>query len=291
MQAISVKDMSLPIRKNSRKKVLLSQILLHLVMAALLFCMIYPLIMAVWCAFKTTQEYEISKFFPTLPLKIVNLSTAFTKIGGYVYNTVAVAVFGVTGSLFIAALASYAFAKMEFPGKSIFFTMVLCLMMIPGVLTLVPQVLLYKQLRLNNTLFAVLLPQLTMAPVGAVFLLTIFFRALPKDLFNAAEIDGAGEFQVFLQMAIPLCMAILITLAIQQINGLWNDYIWPMTIITDYKKLTVSAGLIVEFTSLYSQNMPVTYAGYLLASMPLLLIFIFGNKFYIQGLVTSSIKM
>lgn len=277
-------------KMNFRRAV--GQTLIHLAMAFLLFCMVYPLAMSVWCAFKTTQGYEISKFYPTLPLRISNLSVAFSKVGNYMYNTVAVAVFGVSGALFIAALASYAFAKMNFPGKSLFFMMVLCLMMIPGILTLVPQFMMYKALNLNNKLIAILLPQLTAAPVGSVFLLTMFFRALPKDLFNAAEIDGATDFQVFATVAVPLCMAILITLGIQQINGLWNDYIWPMTVIsTNYSKLTVSAGLIVEFRDLYSQNMPVTYSGYLIAALPLLAVFIFGNKFYIQGLISSSIKM
>lgn len=277
---------------KNKWKLVLSQTLLHLTMAFLLFCMIYPLIMSVWCAFKTTASYDVSKFYPTLPLKVDNLATAFGKVGNYVYNTIAVAVFGITGSLIISSLASFAFAKMEFPGKSLFFMMVLGLMMIPGILTLVPQFLLYKGLNLNNTLLAILLPQLTAAPVGSVFLLTIFFKALPKDLFSAAEIDGANDFQVYKSVAIPLCMAILITLAIQQINGLWNDYIWPMTVIsTNYEKLTVSAGLIVEFRDLYSQNMPVTYSGYLIASVPLIIVFVFGNKFYIQGLVGSAIKM
>lgn len=277
---------------KNKWKLVLSQTLLHLTMAFLLFCMIYPLIMSVWCAFKTTASYDVSKFYPTLPLKVDNLATAFGKVGNYVYNTIAVAVFGITGSLIISSLASFAFAKLEFPGKSLFFMMVLGLMMIPGILTLVPQFLLYKGLNLNNTLLAILLPQLTAAPVGSVFLLTIFFKALPKDLFSAAEIDGANDFQVYKSVAIPLCMAILITLAIQQINGLWNDYIWPMTVIsTNYEKLTVSAGLIVEFRDLYSQNMPVTYSGYLIASVPLIIVFVFGNKFYIQGLVGSAIKM
>ena len=268
------------------------QVFLHLTMAFLLLCMVYPLVMAVWCAFKTTVEYDISKFYPTLPLRLANLATAFTQVGRYMYNTVAVAVFGIAGSVFISSLASFAFAKSDFPGKALFFTLVLCLMMIPGVLTLVPQFLMYKGMHLNDTLFAVLLPQWTMQPVGAVFLLSMFFRALPRDLFNAAEIDGATDFQIYYLIALPLCIPILVTLSIQQINTLWNDYLWPMTVIsTNYEKLTISAGLIVEFRNLYSQNMPVTYAGYLIASLPLLLVFLFGNKFYIQGLMSSSIKM
>ena len=146
--------------------------------------------MSVWCAFKTTVEYDISKFYPTFPLKLSNVTAAFDKVGGYMFNTVAVAVFGVVGSLFIASLASFAFATMSFPGKKTFFMMVICLMMIPGCLTLVPQFLLYKNLNLNNKLIAILLPQLTVQPIGQVFLLTMVFSALPRDLFNAAEIDG-----------------------------------------------------------------------------------------------------
>lgn len=271
---------------------IIGQSLIHLTMAILLFCMVYPFLMSVWCAFKTTVEYDISKFYPTLPLKISNVSAAFDKVGGYMFNTIAVAVFGVIGSLFISSLASYAFATMQFPGKKVFFMLVICLMMIPGCLTLVPQFLLYKSLNLNNKLIAILLPQLTTQPVGQVFLLTMIFGSLPRDLFNAADIDGASQFQIYYNIAIPVSVPILITLAIMQINGLWNDYLWPMTVIsTNYESLTISAGLVIELRQQYSQNMPVTYAGYLIASLPLVCLFLFGNKFYIQGLMSSSIKM
>ena len=268
------------------------QVFINLAMIFLLICMIYPLLMSFWSAFKTIDQYDVSKFYPTLPLKFSNLVTAFSKISVYTYNTIAVAIFGIAGSLLIASLAAYAFARMDFPGKPIFFTMVLSLMMIPGVLTLVPQFILYKNLNLNNSLFAILLPQFTLQPVGAVFLLTIFFKSLPKELFEAAKMDGAGPFKTFIKVAIPLSAPILITQAIMQMNGIWNDYLWPMTVIsTNYENLTISAGLIVEFRNLYSQNMPVTYAGYLISSIPLLLVFIFGNKYYIKGLLNSGIKM
>ncbi len=268
------------------------QIGICIVMAILLFCMAYPLLMSVWCAFKTIDQYDISKFYPTFPLKLNNIQAAYSKISGYIYNTVAVAIFSIIGSSIIASMAAYAFARMEFPGRKLFFTMVLCLMMVPSVLTLVPQFLLYKGLNLNNKLFAILLPQITAAPVGSVFLLQIFFRSLPNELFDAAKVDGASEFQLFLRVAVPLSVPILITQAIMQLNSIWNDYLWPMTVIsTNYDNLTISAGLVVEFRNLYSQNMPVTYSGYLLSSLPLILVFIFGNKYYIQGLLGSSIKM
>ncbi len=268
------------------------QFFVNLTLILLLLAMIYPLLMSLWSAFKTIDQYDTSKFYPTLPFKLTNLVTAFDKISIYTYNTIAVAIFGIIGSSLIASLAAFAFARMDFPGKPFFFTLVLSLMMIPGVLTLVPQFLLYKRLNLNNTLFAVLLPQFTLMPVGSVFLLTIFFRSLPKELFEAAKMDGAGPFKTYLKIAIPLSLPILITQAIMQMTAIWNDYLWPMTVIsTNYENLTISAGLIVEFRNLYSQNMPVTYAGYLISSIPLLLVFIFGNKYYIKGLLNSGIKM
>ena len=223
------------------------QLFINLTMAFLLFTMAYPLLMSFWCAFKSIDQYDTSKFYPTFPLKLSNLAVAFDKISLYTYNTIAVAIFGITGSLIIASLAAFAFARMEFPGKKIFFTLVLCLMMIPGVLTLVPQFLLYKSMNLQNKLVAILLPQITLGPVGAVFLLTIFFRSLPKELFEAARMDGAGPFKTYLKVALPLSMPILITQAIMQINGIWNDYIWPMTVIsTNYENLTISAGLLLN---------------------------------------------
>ncbi len=277
---------------RNKYKIQWGQFFLHIVMFLLLFATVYPLLMAFWSAFKTVDQYEVSKFYPTLPLKLSNFVTAFEKISVYTVNTIAIAFFGIIGSLIISSFAAYAFARMKFPGKKLFFTLVLSLMMIPGVLTLVPQFLMYQKMGLQNSLFAILLPQITMQPVGQVFLLTMFFSTLPKELFEASKMDGAGHFKTFIKVALPLSMPILITLGIMQINTIWNDYLWPMTIITtNYENLTISAGLIVEFRNLHSQNMPVTYAGYLLSSIPLLIVFIFGNQYYIKGLLNSGIKM
>ncbi len=276
-------------KKVIRKK--LPQVCLNLVILLLLFLTIYPLAMALWCAMKSDLAYDVSKWYPTIPLRLSNIAVAMKAVFRYVMNTVFVGAVGVTGSLIVSSLAAYAFSRMHFPGRKLLYSAVICLMMMPGILTLVPSYVLYKNMGLLDTYWILILPIVVGQSVFGVFLLTSFFEGLPKDIFEAAQIDGAGHFRCYSKIAVPLCMPILGTLAIMEIVNVWNDYIWPMITIRDLNKLTISAGLLVNFENMYSSNMPVTFSGYLVASLPLILLFIFANKYYVQGLVSSSIKM
>lgn len=272
------------------KKVFAYQIILHVILAFLLVLMLYPLAMALWNAFKSDIAYDATKWYPTLPLRVGNITSAVKIVGDYIINTLIVAVAGPLGQLLIASLAAYAFAKIDMPFKKILFGMVLLLVMIPGVLTLVPQYLLYRSLNLYNNLLALILPQWTGGCVFGVFLLNSFFSGLPNDIFESARIDGAKEYQCFFIIALPLCIPILATLFIMTVVNIWNDYLWPRIMLAE-ENYTISAGLLLAFQSEYTSNMPVMFAGYLVASSPLILFFIFANKFYIQGLVSTSIKM
>lgn len=270
----------------------ISQAVLIFVIFALLIVMIYPLAMALWNAFKSDYVYDLSKWYPTLPLRLSNLGDAFSEVWRYVLNTIIVGVVGVSLQLFIASLASYAFARMEFPGRKIFFSMVIVLMMVPSVLTLVPSFMLYKSMGLLDNLLVLILPMATGGCVGAVFLLNSFFRGIPKDIFEAARIDGASEFQCFVRMAVPLCIPILGTIMIMSLVACWNDYLWPMITMTqNFDNLTISAGLVLVFEKEHSTNMPLNFSGYLIASIPLILLFVFANRYYVQGLISSSIKL
>lgn len=278
-------------KKTFRKpKIRILQIILHLIILFLLFLMLYPLAMALWNSFKSDIAYEYTRWYPTLPLRISNVRVAFELTSRYMFNTVIVGVVGTIGMLLIASLASFAFAKMRFPGRKVFFSMVLALMMVPSILTLVPSYIMYKAFGLHDNLMALILPMWTGGCVFAVFLLCTFFAGIPKDLFDAAQIDGATLLRCYYTIALPLSMPILGTLLIMQIVNVWNDYIWPQLVLSE-EKFTISAGLLLQFRSEHISNMPVMFAGYLVASSPLILLFIFANKFYIQGLVSTAIKM
>lgn len=291
MEHVDTLTVRQPKRRKSLEKSVLNQIVLNAVIIFLLVIMIYPLAMALWNVFKTDYTYAVSRWYPTLPLRFSNIGVAFKATYQYIINTVIVAVIGPLAMIFISSLAAFTFSQMKFPGKKLLFSMVIVLMMIPGVLTLVPTFIEYKMFGLSNNRLALILPIATGGCVFGVFLLTSFFDGLPKDLFEAAKIDGAEEFRCYALIGIPLCMPILGTLLIMQLVGVWNDYIWPMVIINDIKKITISGGLLLSFSSQYATNYPVTFAGYLLASTPLILVFIFANKFYIEGLISTSIKM
>jgi len=193
--------------------------------------------------------------------------------------------------LFIASLSAFTFARMEFFGKEVLFMCVLVVMMIPGVLTLVPSYMLYKSFGLLNSYLVLIIPIIVGGPVFGTFLLRSFFQAIPEEIFNAAKIDGCTDFQLYYKIAIPLCMPILGTLTIMQVMGTWNDYLWPMITIQNEKLLTISAGLILRFTQIYSTAYTLSFAGYMLASLPLILLFIFANRYYIEGLTTAALKL
>ena len=276
---------------KNRRKISAPQTILNTCILILLVIMLYPLAMALWNAFKSQVGYDYTRWYPTLPLRISNLIVAFKQTWRYTLNTVIVAISGTAGCLVISSLSAYTFARMSFPGKKILFSLVIGLMMIPGVLTLVPSYSIYRSMGLLNNLLVLIIPVIIGGSIFGVFLLHSFFQGLPNEVFESARIDGAGDFQCFLRIALPLCRPILGTLTIMKFIDVWNDYLWPMITINDYDKLTISSGLLVSFTKQYSSNMPVTFSGYLIASTPLILFFIFANQFYIEGLVNSAIKM
>lgn len=264
----------------------------NFIIIILLVLMVYPLAMALWGAFKSDYTFNSTKWYPTLPLRISNIAVAFPNIWRYILNTFIVAFVGTSGSIIIASLAAYAFSRMEFYGKKFLYMSVISLMMIPGILTLVPSYMLYQKIVGLNNYVVLILPMLVGGPVFGVFLLRAFFEGLPESLFEAARIDGATELKVYWKICLPLSIPILGTLAIMQIIGAWNDYMWPIITINDDSLLTISAGLIQRFSSASgSMNYPITFSAYLLSSIPLILFFITANKYYIEGLTSSGIKL
>lgn len=276
---------------SKMKKVRPSQVVLNVIIIVLLVIMIFPLAMALWCSLKTTENYELTKWYPTFPLQINNIVTAWSSCNRFILNTVFVGVVATLSSLILSSLAGYAFAKIRFPGRDIFFTAMLALMMIPGVLTLVPSHSLYCAMGFYNSYWALILPTAINGSVYGTFLLVSFFKGVPDSTIEAARLDGAGEFRCFMSVALPACLPILGTLSIMKITGVWNDYLWPQIIIQDIEKQLISSGLAFTFTDMYKSNMPITFAGYLLASMPLVVLFSVASKFYVQGLMTSGLKL
>jgi ABC-type glycerol-3-phosphate transport system permease component len=191
--------------------------------------------------------------------------------------------------LLVSSLSAYVFARMHFRFKTPIYYAILSLMMVPGVLTLVPSVILVRQLGLFNTYGALILPAIAGSQVFAIFILRGFFAGLPEDYFAAARVDGATELQCYWYIALPLSKPIMATIAIMVGVGVWNDYVWPLLVASDESLRTVSVGLQFFRTS-YRVDIGELMAGNVLASIPLIILFAFASGTFVKGLSTGGIK-
>jgi ABC-type glycerol-3-phosphate transport system permease component len=163
--------------------------------------------------------------------------------------------------------------------------------MIPGVLTLVPAFLLVKNFGLINTYGALILPYIAGGQVFAIFILRSFIASLPEELFEAARLDGASTFQAFRHIAIPLSKPILVTIAIMNILGTWNDYVWPLVTTPDGKLWTISVGIVTFGNSFRGlESWGPMFAAFVLASIPLIVLFLFTMRYFIAGLTSGALK-
>jgi len=189
--------------------------------------------------------------------------------------------------LVVDSLAAYAYARMEFPGRKALFALLLATLFLPGILFLVPNFLTIFNLHLINNYLGVIIPGL--AGVFGVFFLRQFFDSIPKELEEAALIDGASQFQVFYRIVLPLARPALATLGIITFLGSWNDFLWPLLILGQADLLTLPPGLRSlqgAYTSEYGQMM----AGAVFAAVPVLILYIALQRFIVQSVATTGLK-
>ena len=202
-------------------------------------------------------------------------------------NTVLMTAARTLGQLIFCSLAGFAFARLKFRGSGLVFGLFLSVLMVPSQLFLIPQYEIINDLHLLNSLPALFLPGIFSA--FGTFLMRQFFLQLPREVQEAAYIDGAGPFQTFWRVMLPLARPGLVALAILVIIWSWNDLLWPLVVNTDPSSMPVSAGL-ATLQGQYLTNYPVLMAGSLMASIPLIAIFVVFQKHFIEGIAFSATK-
>ncbi|MGN7949383.1 carbohydrate ABC transporter permease [Microbacterium sp. 22215] len=219
-----------------------------------------------------------------------NFVTWFTKLdfGTFFFNSVVVAGFTVLGTLLFCSMVGYALAKLQFPGKSALFVLVLVTLMVPGVVTFIPLFVVISNLGLVSTYPALILPFLA-GPLG-VFLMRQFIGEIPDSLIEAARIDGAGEMRIFATIVLPLCKPALATLAILTFLGSWNNFLWPLVVAQSERMYTLPVALSLYSVGQNATNYGVLLAGSVLVITPVLLMFIALQKYFIQGIAMTGIK-
>jgi len=267
------------------KKIVLN---LLLVLAGLLA--VFPLVWMV--AVSLMQPGEASAFPPPLLPARTSLDNyralfAAAGIGRYVVNSLLLSTAATVLSLLFNVTAGYAFAKLRFAGRERIFRTLLGALVIPAQVAMLPLFLLLKQLHLVNTYAAVLVPAL--ASVFGIFLVRQYALTIPDALLEAARMDGAGEWRIFRSIVLPLLTPILVTLAIFTFLGTWNDFMWPLIVLTDQELYTLPVAL-ASLSREHVQDSELMMAGAVLTIVPVLLLFLGLQRYYIQGLLVGSVK-
>ncbi len=267
-----------------------SDILVLLVLLFLVALTLYPFVFMIITSTKSYSQFLHSYWVPAWPLHIgENYLAAWNQIRGYLFNTIYVGILTIAGFLFTTTLSAFVFARFRFPGREVLFAMLMVLMMIPQILQLIPAFMWVRKLQLLNTYWVLILPYIAGGQAYAVFILRTFFASLPQGLFDAARIDGARDFQIYYMVALPLSKGILATLAILRVQQVWNDLIWPLITLADDSKRTITVGL-YYFQGETQTQYGAMFAGYLIASIPLFLLFLVGMKQFMAGVTSGAIK-
>jgi multiple sugar transport system permease protein len=273
-----------------RNKVMLSTAGLWLCFVPLVFVIIVPLIYMITMAF--TLEANQGNFpivwIPTPPT-ITNFTHIFADttlpIVRWFSNSLLVASVGTIIVVFLSSLSGYAFARLEFPFKNQLFSLLLFSLMIPVAVTLIPSFLLLRDLKLLNTYHAIWWP--AAASVTGIFLMRQHFFAIPRDLEDAARVDGASRFRIYWQVCLPLVSGAMVALSIFTFLGLWNDLFWPLIVLSDRVQLTLPVGLVVIQQGSYIQR-GLAYAAAFIATVPPLVFYAIFQKRIIAGIVTTG---
>jgi multiple sugar transport system permease protein len=212
---------------------------------------------------------------------------ASAGMGGYLLNSAVIACSLTAISVLFNVMAGYAFAKLRFAGRDAIFKSLLAALVIPGQVAMMPLFLMLKMMGLVNTWAGVIVPG--MAGVFGIFLVRQYARSLPDALLEAARIDGAGELRIFILVVLPLLKPVLVTLAVFAFLGSWNDFMWPLIVLTDGTLHTAPVAL-ASLSREHVQDSELMMAGSVVTVLPVLLLFLGLQRHYMQGLLMGGVK-
>lgn len=266
----------------------------HLTLILLLLLTFYPFLFMLITSFKSVPQFYQNFWNIAQPFHWENYAEAWEIIQRFIWNSIIVSGITLIGVLTLGSITAYIFARFDFWGKSFLFYMIITLLMIPGILTLVPTFMTVKQLGLLNTRWVMILPYISGGQVFAIFLLRSFFESLPRDLFDAATIDGCPEHRILWHIVLPLSRPILGTVAIINLIATWNEFIWLFVTLQSQDKFVLPVGLLSYFSISANLVNGVKYgtmfAGYTIAALPLLILFLFTMRAFIKGLSSGAMK-
>lgn len=278
-------------RRTRTPRATLRATMLHAVLIALALVVILPLLWILLTSFKTDGD-AIRNPFSALPNPFsvdayATLASGQQPVLRWFLNSLAAGALQSVIILVTASLAAYALARLEFRGKRIVFGLIVATLLVPPVIFLIPNYLIVQNLGWLDTIWAITVPGA--ASAFGVFFLRQFFVGLPAEIEEAARIDGAGDFRIFLQIVLPLARPALATLAVLSFLANWNDFLWPVYVLLSPENLTLQPGL-SQLQGAYSTHYAIVMAGAVIASVPVLILFFFAQKQIVESVASSGVK-
>jgi multiple sugar transport system permease protein len=228
---------------------------------------------------------------PLLPSEptLANYRLLFARLdfGRHLLNSTLIAAAVTLASLLVNSMAGYAFAKLRFAGRDRLFAVLLLALVVPAQVAMLPLFLLLKELGLVNTYLGVMIPGL--ASVFGIFLIRQYALSIPDSLLDAARVDGASEVRIYWSVVLPLCKPILVTLGTFTFLGTWNDFMWPLIILSDDRLYTLPVAL-ANLTGEHVQDTELIMAGAVVTLLPVVALFLVFQRYYIEGIMMGSIK-
>ncbi len=254
---------------------------------------VIPLYWMVRSSFMVNTEIYSMRPFVFWPKEMLweNYAKAWNSANFPVYtlNTMIVVLSCMAGTCLTSAMAAYAFSRLNWKGKKQCFALVLSTMMLPGSVTLIPQFLIWRNFNLVDTLWPLILPSFFGGGAFNIFLLRQFFLGIPRELDDAAKIDGAGALQIFFRIMIPLSKSAMVVVALFTFLNCWNDFFGPIIYLNSKEHFTIAIGLL-QFKGDYGTKWNLLMAASTLSVMPCILVYLFGQKYLVEGIALTGLK-
>jgi multiple sugar transport system permease protein len=269
------------------------ELLIGIILAAFSIAMFYPFFWLVFSSFKTgadivtipvrllPRDWTLSAYALVMDPNRANLPRAYL-------NSIIVTAATVATVLFTSSLGGYVFARLDFPGRRYLFYFVLSTTMVPFLTLLIPLYIVMRELNLLNTLWGLWVPAIFSS--FGIFLCRQFIYSIPRELYESAKIDGAGDFAIYRHIILPLTKPVLAVLTIYTFLGVFNDYLWPLVVLNDEHKLTLPLIITRMANRFGGTDYQAVMAGSVLVSIPPLIVFLVFQRYIVQGIALTGLK-
>jgi multiple sugar transport system permease protein len=274
----------------------LREVVRIVILIAILAVVLYPLAWMVGSSFKSPTEISLAGNVNVIPREFTpgNYSRGWTALGEpftvFFRNSIFLAVMTVIGNVCSCLLAAYAFARLRFRGRRVWFAIMIGTLLLPGHVLVIPQYVLFRTLGWTGTFAPLLVPHFLATEAFFVFLMVQFMRGIPRELDEAAKIDGCGPYQIFLRVLLPLSRPAIVTTSIFSFIWTWNEFFRPLIYLGDESEWTVSVALRQFIDSTGQSEVGPMFAMSVLSLVPVLLFFLFFQRLLVEGINTSGLK-